>query len=100
MKKFTAAAGAFALAALLTGSAFAATDLSIWYHGAGNPDERKVLLGIISDFNTSQTDWNVKLEEFPQAAYNDSVTAAALSHKLPDILDMDRSEERRVGKEC
>jgi len=89
MKKFAIAAGALSLAALLTGSAFAATDLSIWYHGAGNADERKVLLGIISDFNASQTDWNVKLEEFPQAAYNDSVTAAALAHKLPDILDMD-----------
>ena len=29
------------------------------------------------------------IEQFPQAAYNDSVTAAALSGELPDILDVD-----------
>jgi multiple sugar transport system substrate-binding protein len=74
---------------LLTTSAFAATELSMWYHGAGNPVEREIIIGIIDDFNASQSDWTVKLEEFPQAAYNDSVTAAALAGKLPDIIDVD-----------
>ena len=77
------------LSTLLGGSALGATDLSMWYHGAGNPVEREILAGIISDFNTAQSDWTVKLEEFPQAAYNDSVTAAALAGKLPDIIDVD-----------
>ena len=79
-----------ALSAFLVSNAVnAQTELSLWYHGAGNPTERAILTGIISDFNQSQGDWVVTLEEFPQAAYNDSVTAAALSGNLPDILDMD-----------
>lgn len=89
MKKLALAAGAFSLAALFAGPAFAVTELSMWYHGAGNKEERAVLATIIEDFNKSQGDWAVKLQEFPQAAYNDSVTAGALAKKLPDILDVD-----------
>lgn len=89
MKKVIAFSVALGVNFLLAGTAFAATELSMWYHGAGNPDERKIVLQVIDDFNSSQSDWTIKLEEFPQAAYNDSVTAAALAHKLPDILDMD-----------
>ena len=73
----------------LAGAAAAQTDLSLWYHGAGNEVERNILSGIVDDFNASQTDWKVSIEQFPQAAYNDSVTAAALSGELPDILDVD-----------
>lgn len=74
---------------LLAEAAAAQTDLSLWYHGAGNEVERKILEGIVGDFNASQGDWKVSIEQFPQAAYNDSVTAAALSGELPDILDVD-----------
>ncbi len=80
--------GAF-LASLMSSAAFAATDLTMWYHGAGNEVEKKIIEQIIGDFNGSQADFVVKLEQFPQAAYNDSVTAAALAGKLPDILDVD-----------
>jgi multiple sugar transport system substrate-binding protein len=73
----------------LAGAASAQTDLSLWYHGAGNAVEREILSGIVEDFNASQPDWKVSIEQFPQAAYNDSVTAAALSGDLPDILDVD-----------
>ncbi len=73
----------------LAGAAAAQTELSLWYHGAGNEVERGVLTGIVDDFNASQSDWKVVIEQFPQAAYNDSVTAAALSGELPDILDVD-----------
>jgi len=83
------AAGALAAALLFPASAFAATDLSMWYHGAGNEVEKKIITGIIDDFNKSQSDFDIKLEQFPQAAYNDSVTAAAAAGKLPDIIDMD-----------
>ncbi len=75
--------------ACFAGAASAQTDLSLWYHGAGNEVERNVLAGIVDDFNASQSDWKVSIEQFPQAAYNDSVTAAALSGELPDILDVD-----------
>lgn len=89
MKRLHVWAGVVGLSALYAGSAFGATELSMWYHGAGNPVEREILAGIITDFNAAQSDWTVKLEEFPQAAYNDSVTAAALAGKLPDIIDVD-----------
>lgn len=73
----------------LFGSASAAETLSLWYHGAGNPAEMNVLTGIIDDFNASQSDWTVEIQSFPQESYNSSIVAAALSGKLPDILDVD-----------
>ncbi len=69
--------------------AVAQTDLTMWYHGAGNEVESNIINQIITDFNASQTDWKVSLQSFPQAAYNDSVTAGALAGNLPDILDVD-----------
>lgn len=65
------------------------TELSLWYHGAGNEVERSILIGIIEDFNTSQDEYEVVLGEFPQLSYNESITAAALSGDLPDIIDVD-----------
>jgi len=73
----------------LGGVVFAQTTLSLWYHGAGNEVERAIVVQIIDDFNASQNDWRIALEEFPQAAYNPSVVAAALAGNLPDILDVD-----------
>lgn len=89
MKSLSTLAGALALTTALSGTALAQTELSLWYHGAGNEVEQQILTGIISDFNASQDDWTVVLEQFPQIAYNDSVTAAALAGNLPDILDVD-----------
>jgi multiple sugar transport system substrate-binding protein len=77
------------VALALSGIVFAQTTLSLWYHGAGNEVERAIVVRIIDDFNASQNDWRVALEEFPQAAYNPSVVAAALAGNLPDILDVD-----------
>jgi multiple sugar transport system substrate-binding protein len=82
-------AGAFAAAATFGGMAQAQTALSMWYHGAGNEGEAKVMNQIITDFNASQSDWKVELQSFPQLAYNDSVVAGALAGNLPDILDVD-----------
>lgn len=82
--------GSAATAVCLLGTAAAAqTELSMWYHGAGNSVEADVINKIVTDFNASQSDWVVVVESFPQIAYNDSVTAAALAGNLPDILDVD-----------
>ena len=89
MTTYKILAGALALTTALSTPAFAQTELSLWYHGAGNEVEREILVGIIEDFNGSQDDWEVVLEEFPQNAYNDSVVAAAVSGNLPDIIDVD-----------
>jgi multiple sugar transport system substrate-binding protein len=78
-----------AFAALTATGALAQTELSLWYHGAGNEVESALINQIITDFNASQTDWKVSVESFPQGAYNDAVVAAALAGDLPDILDVD-----------
>ena len=78
--------GALAAYAAMSGAAFAQTELSLWYLGAGNVEAAAVLNGAIEDFNASQSDWTVVVESFPQAAYNDSVVAAALAGNLPDII--------------
>ncbi|WP_299908516.1 extracellular solute-binding protein [uncultured Paracoccus sp.] len=84
----TTSAAAIALATL-TGAASAQTQLTMWYHGAGNAVEAEILNGIVKDFNDSQTEFQVVIESFPQNSYNDSVVAAALAGNLPDILDVD-----------
>lgn len=64
-------------------------EVSLWYHGAGNPVEREILVGIIEDFNASQSACAIGLQEFPQESYNESIVAAALAGDLPDIIDVD-----------
>ena len=68
----------FATSFTFSGMVFAVTELSMWYHGAGNEVESKLIKQIISDFNSSQSNWRVNLESFPQESYNSSVVAAAL----------------------
>lgn len=89
MKHALLTGGALMAALAWGGAAAAQTELTMWYHGAGNKVEGSIVHQIIDDFNASQSDWTVALQSFPQAAYNDSVTAAALAGNLPDILDMD-----------
>lgn len=81
--------GALAASTLLASAAVAQTDLNLWYHGAGNEGESRVLNMIIDEFNAAQSDWTVVVESFPQESYNDSVTAAALAGNLPCIIDVD-----------
>jgi len=59
LKLITTFAGALALSTAMSGAAFAQTDLTMWYHGAGTTVERDLIIGIIDDFNASQTDWKV-----------------------------------------
>jgi len=66
-----------------------AIPLSMWYHGAGNDEERAVILQIIDDFNASQDGYVVEIQDFPQDSYNESIVAGALAGNLPDIIDMD-----------
>ena len=89
MNKLATITGGLLLATLLSSTAMAQTTLTMWYHGAGNEVESKIVNQIISDFNASQSDWKVEMQSFPQAAYNDSVVAGALAGNLPDILDVD-----------
>ena len=89
MKLLNWLGGTAVAATLLSSAAYAQESLSMWYHGAGNEVEAKIINQVVADFNASQTDWKVELQSFPQAAYNDSVVAGALAGNLPDILDVD-----------
>jgi multiple sugar transport system substrate-binding protein len=64
-------------------------ELTMWTHNAGNKEELAIVNQIVKDYNASQTKNKVKVQAFPQAAYNDAVTAAATAKKLPCILDID-----------
>lgn len=64
-------------------------ELTLWTHNAGNPQELAVVKQIVNDFNASQKKYQVKIQAFPQQAYNDAVVAAATANKLPCILDTD-----------
>ena len=63
--------------------------IGMWTHSAGNPDELSVIEQWIADYNASQDTYQVVLESFPQASYNDSVAAASIAGSLPCILDLD-----------
>ena len=89
MRKLGILTGMLLGATLFSGAAMAQTELSMWYHGAGNDVENGILNMIVSDFNARQSDWKVEVQKFPQIAYNDSVVAGALAGNLPDILDVD-----------
>jgi len=89
MKMTTTLAGALVASTSLVSMAAAQTELTMWYHGAGNEVESNILNGIIEDFNAAQSDWSVTVESFPQGSYNDSVVASALAGNLPCILDVD-----------
>lgn len=63
--------------------------LTLWTHNGGNDAELAADQQIVDDFNASQSDYEVRLESFPQASYNDAVVAAASAKKLPCVLDID-----------
>ena len=89
MPALTRISAALLCATCLSGAAAAQTELTFWQHGAGNPWEGRIFGQMVADFNAAQSDWKVTMQQFPQAAYNDSVTAAALAGELPDILEVD-----------
>ena len=51
----------------------------------------------IDAFNSSQDKYEVVYEAFPQASYNDSVSAASVAGNLPCILDLDQPTVERLG---
>jgi multiple sugar transport system substrate-binding protein len=63
--------------------------ITLWTHNAGNAAELAAVESIVDDFNASQDEYAVEVQAFPQDSYNQSVTAAASSKKLPCILDID-----------
>lgn len=63
--------------------------ITLWTHNGGNKEELAVVQSAVNAFNQENPDSAVRIEAFPQAAYNDAIAAAAVSGDLPDILDLD-----------
>jgi multiple sugar transport system substrate-binding protein len=80
-----------AVAAVTITSALAQskTKLSLWSHSAGNPTEIGAIKKTVDSFNAKNGKYEVVIEAFPQASYNDSVAAASVAGSLPCIIDMD-----------
>jgi multiple sugar transport system substrate-binding protein len=70
-------------------SASGATVVKLWTHNGGNPEELSVVEDITKKYNESQDKYVVEIEAYPQAAYNDTIAAAAVAKNLPCILDTD-----------
>ncbi|EFC82202.1 ABC transporter substrate-binding protein [Parafrankia sp. EUN1f] len=91
------AAGLAVLAILATaacsaesgGGADGPQTIDLWTHAGGNDAELEVINTIVDDFNAQQDRYTVKIQDFPQDAYNDAVVAAASSGNLPCIVDVD-----------
>jgi multiple sugar transport system substrate-binding protein len=63
--------------------------IGLWTHSAGNPNELAVIQQWVANFNEQSDDFDVVIESFPQASYNDSVAAASVAGSLPCIIDLD-----------
>ena len=66
------------------------TALNLWTHSAGNENEMNVIQQMVDEYNAAQETYQVIIEAFPQASYNDSVAAASVAGSLPCILDLDQ----------
>jgi len=78
------------VAALLAAAVHAQpVDIPTWRHETGD-SEMKASAEAIARFNASQPRWRIVTETLPQGSYQQAVAAAALTHRLPCVLDLDQ----------
>lgn len=65
-----------------------ATKVSVWVHAGPGP-EANAYAESVKLFNQQNKDIQIELAKLPEGTYNDQVNAAALSKKLPCLLDFD-----------
>ena len=78
---------ALALAAMAAPAAPQA--LHVWRHETGDL-EMVASAKAVERFNRQQSRWRVVVETLPQGSYQQAVTAAAMTGKLPCVLDLDQ----------
>jgi multiple sugar transport system substrate-binding protein len=74
--------------ALLGLPALAQTTVTLWVHAGPGP-EAQAYAASVAAFNQKNKDIKVDLVKLPEGSYSDQVNAAAVAHKLPDLLDFD-----------
>lgn len=80
--------GLLVLALAIPVTAQDTTEISMWFH-SGQGGERDELDRQVTEFNTSQDEYEIVPLEVPEGSYNDQVRAAALAGDLPCVLDFD-----------
>ena len=64
-------------------------DIKIWRHETDDR-EMKSSAGAVERFNQKQSSWRIVTETLPQGSYQQAVVAAAMTKKLPCVLDLDQ----------
>ena len=49
-------------------AAFCQTELTMWWHAAGEPAQMALVEELVDEFNASQSEWKVVTTAFPQIA--------------------------------
>ncbi|MDE2369896.1 MAG: extracellular solute-binding protein [Burkholderiales bacterium] len=65
------------------------TEIKIWRHETGD-SEMKVSAEAVARFNAGQSRWRIVTETLPQGSYQQAIVAAAMTHRLPCVLDLDQ----------
>ena len=64
-------------------------DIKIWRHETDDK-EMKASAAAVERFNRGQSAWRIVTETLPQGSYQQAVVAAAMTNKLPCVLDLDQ----------
>ena len=64
-------------------------DIKIWRHETDDK-EMKASAATVERFNRKQSAWRIVTETLPQGSYQQAVVAAAMTSKLPCVLDLDQ----------
>lgn len=82
---------ALSLVSMLAAAMASATpiDIKIWRHETDD-SEMKSSAGAVERFNRAQSRWRIVTETLPQGSYQQAVVAAAMTRKLPCVLDLDQ----------
>ncbi len=64
-------------------------ELHVWRHETGD-SEMIASAHAVERFNRKQNRWHVVVETLPQGSYQQAVVAAAMTKKLPCVLDLDQ----------
>ena len=67
----------------------APVDIRLWRHETDDR-EMKASAQAIERFNRRQSNWRIVTETLPQGSYQQAVVAAAMTNKLPCVLDLDQ----------
>jgi multiple sugar transport system substrate-binding protein len=67
----------------------APVDIRIWRHETDD-SEMKASAASVERFNRKQTQYRIVTETLPQGSYQQAVIAAAMTRKLPCVLDLDQ----------